>query len=77
MQKLQGHPMDADEEKTLKEFCVEYYLFYTGLFKEIIEEIIEETEPSNRQSKSYCWGILADYLNREPTDFEIDALYFM
>lgn len=60
------------EEEIIQKFCIEYCNFYNTEFNEIIDEIQKYKEIT---SKSDCWGILYNYIGREPSRCEIDSLW--
>lgn len=65
--------LNEDEIEHIKKFSISYYDFMENHFDNVIYDIKQNEE--NPDSKTDCWGLLYEYLGRDPSDWERDILW--
>lgn len=63
----------GEQVDVLKQFCINYYNFIKNEFDHVINDIKNNEEKP--ESKNDCWGLLYEYLDRDPSSWEIDILW--
>ncbi len=65
--------LDEEDIKVIRKFTTDYAEFHDEIFKNVINDIKNNEEKPD--SKSDCWGLLYSYLDRNPSEWEVDILW--
>lgn len=65
--------LSEEDMRVIKKFVMDYVEFHDKIFENIVEDIKDNEEVP--ESKSACWGLLFEYLGRDPSYWEVDILW--
>ncbi len=65
--------LNEEDIRVIKRFATDYVEYHDEVFKSVIEDIKNNEEKPD--SKSDCWGLLYSYMDRAPSEWEVDILW--